>query len=68
MSPTLSRTAAAALLLLGVPLAGCALGPVATDPAEAARRDAALQRDCYARGGTWSTQSRVCVGADPVIR
>jgi hypothetical protein len=45
--------------------ASCALGPVETDPVKAEQRAAAMRDDCYARGGTWSSDVRTCVGADP---
>ncbi len=49
-------------------LSACASGPVESDPAKAEARIAALRQDCYSRGGTWSEDSRVCVGADPIRR
>jgi hypothetical protein len=54
-------------LTLGVltTAASCALGPVETDPVKADQRAAAMREDCYARGGTWSSDVRTCVGADP---
>jgi hypothetical protein len=48
--------------------ASCALGPVETDPIKADERAAAMRQDCYARGGTWSSEVRTCVGADPSRR
>lgn len=52
-------------LSLLVCLSACALGPVETNPAKADARAAAMRQDCYHRGGTWSEESRTCVGADP---
>ncbi|AMS30030.1 hypothetical protein [Aquidulcibacter sp.] len=49
-------------------LSGCALGPVESDPAQAEARAAAMRLDCYRRGGTWSEESRTCVGADAIPR
>lgn len=49
-------------------LSGCALGPVETDPAQAEARANAMRQDCYRRGGTWSEESRTCVGADAIRR
>jgi hypothetical protein len=46
-------------------LSACALGPVETDPVKADQRAASMRADCFSRGGTWSEQSRTCVGADP---
>lgn len=49
-------------------LTGCALGPVESDPAQAEARAAAMRQDCYRRGGTWSEETRTCVGADAIRR
>ncbi|WP_085340216.1 hypothetical protein [Aquidulcibacter paucihalophilus] len=49
-------------------LSGCALGPVESDPAQAEARAAAMRQDCYRRGGTWSEETRTCVGADAIRR
>ena len=49
-------------------LSGCALGPVEADPAQAEARAAAMRLDCYRRGGTWSEESRACVGSDAIRR
>lgn len=62
-----------ALALCGLTLAlatvsACALGPVESDPARAEARAAAMRQDCYRRGGTWSEESRTCVGADAIKR
>jgi hypothetical protein len=43
----------------------CTLGPVETDPVKADQRAAAMRADCFSRGGTWSEESRTCMGADP---
>ncbi len=45
-------------------LSACALGPVESDPAQAETRAASMRQDCYRRGGTWSEETRTCVGAD----
>jgi hypothetical protein len=49
-------------------LSACALGPVESDPAQAEARAAAMRQDCYRRGGTWSEETRTCVGADAIRR
>ena len=49
-------------------LSACALGPVESDPAQAEVRAASMRQDCYRRGGTWSEETRSCVGADPIRR
>ena len=49
-------------------LSSCALGPVESDPAQAEARAAAMRQDCYRRGGTWSEETRTCVGADAIRR
>ncbi len=49
-------------------LSACALGPVEADPAQAEARAAAMRLDCYRRGGTWSEESRACVGSDAIRR
>jgi hypothetical protein len=46
-------------------VSACALAPVESDPAKADARAAAMRQDCYSRGGTWSEETRTCVGADP---
>jgi len=56
------------IALVLVALSGCALGPVESDPAQAEARAAAMRQDCYRRGGTWSEESRTCVGADAIRR
>jgi hypothetical protein len=52
------------LFLMGVSQAACVLGPVETDPAKAAERNAMMREDCYKRGGVWYDDKGVCVGAD----
>ena len=49
-------------------LSACALGPVESDPAQAEARASAMRQDCYRRGGTWSEETRTCVGADAIRR
>jgi hypothetical protein len=49
-------------------LSACALGPVEADPAQAETRAASMRQDCYRRGGTWSEETRTCVGADAIRR
>ena len=44
--------------------AGCALGPVSSDPDAEAARNAAMASDCARRGGVWDRQSKVCLGVD----
>lgn len=56
------------VVLVCVTLSACALGPVETDPAQAEARAAAMRQDCYRRGGTWSEETRTCVGADAIRR
>ena len=51
-----------------VTFSACALGPVEADPAQAEARAAAMRQDCYRRGGTWSEETRTCVGADAIRR
>jgi hypothetical protein len=55
--------AIAAMIFLGS-VSACALDPVEADPAKAEARYSALREDCFRRGGTWSEDSRVCLGAD----
>lgn len=60
--------AACGFALVVATLSSCALGPVESDPAQAEARAAAMRLDCYRRGGTWSEESRTCVGADAIPR
>ena len=56
------------LALVLATLSACALDPVESDPAQAEARASAMRQDCYRRGGTWSEETRTCVGADAIRR
>jgi hypothetical protein len=54
--------------VIGMGLAGCALGPVEPDPVQADARADLMKRDCMARGGVWNEEGKTCLAADPIRR